>query len=80
MANTFLKSRGIETGISLTESGQDKIINEVYATAVKKVGQDQVDNFLRLPIDVAVSSGDNRDRVEANIDKISSDMRIFGYW
>ena len=76
MANTFLKSRGIETGSSLTESGQDKIINEVYATAVKKVGQDQVDNFLRLPIDVAVSSGSNRDRVEANIDKISSDMRI----
>lgn len=77
MANTFLKNRGAKVGGSLVESHQEKVINEIYALAAKKVGQDQVDKFLRLPVDVAVNSGNNNvGRIETNIEKISSDSVI----
>lgn len=54
MANNFLLHQGKEMGKSLTEPGQDAVIDEIYSVATEKVGQAKLDQFLQIPTDVAV--------------------------
>ena len=55
MANTFLAYKGYGMGASLVESDQQPVLERIYAAAVKKVGQDAVDEFIILPSDLAVA-------------------------
>lgn len=56
MANTFLKHRGYHIGKSIHEDGLDSIVEKIYEAAKKKVGADEVDEFIVLPSDVAVAT------------------------
>ena len=74
MANTFLAYKGLAMGLSKCETGQEKVLDAIYAAARKKVG-DAVDDFVILPTDVAVAkelSNSARRRVVA-VDSIASD-------
>jgi phosphoglycerate kinase len=55
MANTILAHRGYAMGASKVESGQDQVIDEIYAAAEAKVGTEHIDELLVLPTDVAVA-------------------------
>lgn len=54
MANTFLADRGFAMGKSKLEKGQHETLEAIYAAVRKKVGADRVDEFICLPVDVAV--------------------------
>lgn len=54
MANTFLSYKGVKVGASKVETDQDDTLKKIYADAEKKVGKENVDEFLVLPMDVAV--------------------------
>lgn len=54
-ANTFFAYRGMSIGKSKYEPGMESVIKEIYAKAVKKVGKENVDDFLVLPTDLAVA-------------------------
>lgn len=54
MANTFLAHKGVNVGASKVEIDQSGTIKTIYADAEAKVGKENVDDFLVLPIDVAV--------------------------
>ena len=54
MASTFLRFRGYNTGKSLVENDVDEVMQSIYEAAERKVGKEKVDDFLVLPIDVAV--------------------------
>lgn len=54
MANTFLAYKGVNVGASKVETDQTETLDKIYADAEKKVGKDDIDNFLVLPMDVAV--------------------------
>jgi len=56
MANTFLARRGIAIGKSKVETDQNEVIDAIYEKVVQKVGQERVDSFLILPVDVGVGS------------------------
>lgn len=76
MANTFLKFKRYDMGKSLVESDQDEILREIYDLAAAKVGPENVDDFLVLPKDVAVSTSiDDPDQIrrEVSVDKIAND-------
>ena len=76
MANTFLKFKRYDMGKSLVESGQDEILREIYDLAAAKVGPENVDDFLVLPKDLAVSTSiDDPDQIrrEVSVDKIADD-------
>lgn len=76
MANTFLKFKRYDMGKSLVESDQDEILREIYDLAAAKVGPENVDDFLVLPKDLAVSiSIDDPDQIrrEVSVDKIAND-------
>ncbi len=62
MANTFLAYKGVKVGASKVETDQDDTLKKIYADAEKKVGKENVDEFLVLPMDVAV--GKLRDDVD----------------
>lgn len=55
MANTFLKFRGVQIGKSKCDEGCDAEIARIYELVRKKVGEQRVDDFLLLPVDVAVA-------------------------
>ena len=55
MANTFLDFRGYDMASSKLEPDQDEVIKEIYRLARRKVSADYVDDFLVLPVDVAVA-------------------------
>lgn len=55
MANTFLAYKGFSMGKSKLESDQTAVLDAIYAAAAKKVGDDKVDDFIILPVDVAVA-------------------------
>jgi 3-phosphoglycerate kinase len=78
MANTFLAYRGLSLGKSKVEPDQDAILDEIYTAVEKKVGEARVDEFLVLPVDVAVSSVyENSERREVPVDGIeASDMAL----
>ena len=76
MANTFLKFKRYDMGKSLVELGQDEILREIYDLAAAKVGPENVDDFLVLPKDLAVSTSiDDPDQIrrEVSVDKIAND-------
>lgn len=54
MANTFLDYKGFSIGKSIYEPDEKAILDEIYDLARKKVG-DKVDEFIMLPVDVAVA-------------------------
>lgn len=55
MANTFLKYQGYPIGKSIHEDGLEGIVSKIYETAEKKVGSENLDNFIILPTDVVVA-------------------------
>ena len=76
MANTFLKFKRYDMGKSLVELDQDQILREIYDLAAAKVGPENVDDFLILPKDLAVSTSiDDHDQIrrEVSVDKIADD-------
>ena len=76
MANTFLKFKRYDMGKSLVESDQDEILREIYDLAAAKIGPENVDDFLVLPKDLAVSTSiddPNQIRREVSVDKIADD-------
>lgn len=54
MANTFLAYKGVNVGASKVEDGQHEVLDRIYHAAHEKIGDD-VDNFIILPVDVAVA-------------------------
>ncbi len=54
MANTFLAHRGVALGKSKVEEGEGKTIDAIYDAARKKLGRENVDDFIVLPRDLAV--------------------------
>lgn len=77
MANTFLAHDGERMGKSLVESGQDEIIEEIYAAAAKKVGKDKVKHFITLPTDLGVSTSlePSATRQDVSIKSVEHDKR-----
>lgn len=76
MANTFLKFKRYDMGKSLVELDQDEILREIYDLAAAKVGPENVDDFLILPKDLAVSTSiDDPDQIrrEVSVDRIADD-------
>ena len=76
MANTFLKFKRYDMGKSLVELDQDETLREIYDLAAAKVGPENVDDFLILPKDLAVSTSiDDPDQIrrEVSVDKIADD-------
>lgn len=67
MANTFLAYKGYNMASSKIEPNQEQILDEIYAAAKEKVGEDNVDDFLILPIDVAVASTISDDEPRRNV-------------
>ena len=78
MANTFLAYRGLDMAKSKVEPDQVTILDDIYAAVEKKVGESEIDNFLVLPVDVAVSSEyANNERREVRVDNLSeTDMAL----
>lgn len=66
MANTFLAYRGVNVGKSKYEAGQEQVLDALYAAAVEKVGKDKVDEFIVLPVDLAVANAVAADEKRIN--------------
>lgn len=56
MANTFLARKGTFIGKSKAELDQNEVIDAIYEKVIAKVGRDQADSFLVLPIDVGIGT------------------------
>jgi 3-phosphoglycerate kinase len=56
MANTFLANKGLPMGKSKYEPDESEIIKAIYVSAAAKVGDDKVDDFIILPVDLAVGA------------------------
>ncbi len=56
MANTFLAHKKYRMGKSKIEADQDKVIESIYKAAAKKVGEDNVDSFIVLPVDLGTGT------------------------
>lgn len=69
MANNFLKFRGYPVGKSLIEDGIEATVSSIYAAVEQKVGKDQVDEFLRIPEDVAVAHSLDEDARRVVVDR-----------
>ena len=78
MANTFLRYKGYAIGASKAETDQDAVLDEIYRNAVEKVGAAQVDEFLRLPSDVAIAREPraNSVRREVMVGEVDADMKM----
>jgi phosphoglycerate kinase len=80
MANTFLKYKGYEIGKSKHEDGQEHLLQEIYARALNKVsGKRSVDEFLYLPVDVAITTDletEQQRRTVVNIRDVTPDEFI----
>lgn len=75
MANNFLKYRGYPIGKSLAEDGVDDVIRKIYDAVEAKVTKEQVDNFLVIPLDVAVAHkiGPDAKRTNKALGEVSAD-------
>ncbi len=78
MANTFLKQRGQAIGKSVHEDGLESIVTKIYDTAQKKIGAENVDDFIVLPTDVAVATKIDASvrRTIVSVDDVASDEYI----
>ncbi len=74
MANTFLAYKGVEVGASKSETDQNETLDRIYHAAHEKVGDD-VDSFIVLPTDVAISTeiSESAERRNVSLDQIGSD-------
>lgn len=68
MANAFLAYKGIAMGRSKVEAGVTATIDAIYAAARKKVGEEKLDEFLFLPIDLAVGHSLDADEPRRVVD------------
>ena len=68
MSNTFLYCRGVNIGRSIFEPGMEKVVAEIYELAAAKVGVENVDKFLVLPVDVAVAPEISREYLRQEVD------------
>lgn len=75
MANTFLAYRGKSVGASKYEEKQDDVLDRVYAAAARKVGGEEVEDFILIPSDVAVAHAidPKEPRRTVSVDKIADD-------
>jgi 3-phosphoglycerate kinase len=73
MANTFLKYKGYQVGKSKIAEDEAPLIERIYSLAAQKVGEDKVDEFILLPIDVAVAPevSPTQKRTIVNVDKVA---------
>lgn len=76
MANTFLKYKGYSVGKSKVEDGKEDVIRSIYEAAAAKVGQDKVDEFIVLPVDVAVSGSIAGLRRTVKLDQVPDEDMI----
>lgn len=80
MANTFLKYKGYPIGKSKHEDGQEQVLQHIYGKALSKVsGQRSVDEFLFLPVDVAVTTdleSEQQRRTVVHINEVTPDEYI----
>ena len=78
MANTFLDYKGYDIGSSRAEIDQKVTLDEIYQEAREKVGSKSVDDFLRLPSDVAVAREPraNSVRREVGLEQVATDEKI----
>jgi phosphoglycerate kinase len=68
MANTFLEARGIKVGKSKYEANMVSEVDKIYAVAKEKVGEDNLDDFIVLPKDVAVAKEVTDAALRKNVD------------
>lgn len=76
MANTFLKYKGFKIGKSIHEDGFDDVMGRIYEKAAAKA--ENVDEFIVLPVDVAVApkiSSDEHRKV-VDIENVGDDEMI----
>lgn len=75
MANTFLAYQGHPVGKSKVEPDQHEVLDRIYEAARRKLGREDVDDFLLLPIDVAVASEISKDaaRVVKPVSEVADD-------
>jgi 3-phosphoglycerate kinase len=75
MANTFLAYKGYKMGKSKFDTGENAVLDEIYAAARDKVGADKVDDFIILPSDLAVGHSVSADEERHNkrADKLAAD-------
>lgn len=81
MANTFLKFKGLPVGSSLYEKDLEDVMNRIYEKATKKLaGSDKsIDDFLLLPVDVAVTpdlSNHEQRRYTVNVEDVADNESI----
>lgn len=68
MANTFLAYKGHKMGKSVYEPDEGATLDEIYETARQKVGDSKVDEFILLPVDVAVGKAIDPQEVRRTVD------------
>ncbi len=75
IANTFLRYKGVSIGKSGFEPGMDQTLDAIYAAARRRVGPENVDDFLVLPTDLAVGKSRDEDepRRTVAIDQLAID-------
>ncbi|QHN43089.1 phosphoglycerate kinase [Candidatus Mycosynbacter amalyticus] len=75
MANTFLAYKGYDIGKSKAETDQQETLDAIYEAARAKVGEAGVDDFIMLPVDVAVAGeiSPEASRRNAKVDAIGVD-------
>jgi phosphoglycerate kinase len=66
MANTFLRYKGHHMGASMVESGQEKVLDGIYQAAHRKL-ETSIDDFIVLPVDVAVAHEANEASKRRNV-------------
>lgn len=77
MANNFLAYKGMPIGKSKIEPDLDATLDDIYAAAKKKVGDDKADNFLILPTDVVVATSiDDPNPRTVNVGDVTNDDMI----
>ena len=81
MANTFLKYLNIEVGKSRIEDGQNEIIEQIFQLAERKVGFENLRDFIILPEDVSVARefSETTERIEKSIVAVSKDEIILDF-
>lgn len=78
MANTFLNYRGINLGSTKIEPNEEKTLDKIYELAIDRVGIDNIDEFIILPIDVAVATNPSAFRRRSvPLQSINMDEMVF---
>ncbi|HWZ65446.1 MAG TPA: phosphoglycerate kinase [Patescibacteria group bacterium] len=80
MANTFLQYKGLQIGKSVHEDDQSAELARIYTLALNKMeGKSSIDDFILLPIDVAVATqldGTDQRRVVVDVHAVTADEYI----